>query len=65
MDDQVKQRVMYALIAGNLAVIVFQIVFNSGLFGGAFQWSMLAVGVVIGLAVAAGTYFAVQALEPK
>ena len=63
MDDAQKQRLLVAIIAFNLTVLIFQVVFNMGMFGFAFTWGKLALAVVLGAVVGGGTYGAMQFLQ--
>lgn len=58
MDDLTKQKAMFAFIAFNLAVVAFQIVFNTGLFGFEIAWSKFLLAIVFG-AVAGGVTFGI------
>ncbi len=60
MDDQQKQRVMMAIIAFNLTVLVFQFAFN---WGDAFTWGKLGLAVLLGAIVGGVTYGAMQVLQ--
>ena len=61
MDEQLKQRVLMAVLAFNLIIIAYQILFNSGLvFGDAFSWGRLAIGLLIAVAGAGVAYVVVQ-----
>ena len=63
MDDLQKQRFMAALIGFNLTIIVFQIGFNSGLFGAAFSMVRLIIGIVIALVVGSGCFFVAKMMQ--
>jgi hypothetical protein len=48
----------FAIIAFNLTIITYQLIFNSGLFGFTFSVLKLLLGLVLAGGVAAGAYFA-------
>jgi hypothetical protein len=52
MDEPTK----YGVIAFNITAMLFQVIFNMGLFGFTFSWAKLAVAVVLGLAVGGGVF---------
>ncbi len=64
MDEQQKQRVMMAIVAFNIVIIAFQIIFNSGLFGFPFSVGRLLIGLVIA-AVVGGIGYVVAGLMQR
>ena len=60
MDDLQKDRLKWAIIAFNLTVLIFQVVFNMGVD---FTWGKLGLAVVLGAVVGGGTYGAMQFLQ--
>ena len=64
MDDKMKQNVMVAIVAFNIAVILFMIVFNMGMFGFTFTMVKLLLALVVG-AMAAGIGFYVSFLKQQ
>jgi hypothetical protein len=58
MDDEQRQRLMIALVAFNLTIVIYQVVFNMGLFGFTFSAGKLMLGLLLAAAVGAGGYFA-------
>jgi hypothetical protein len=52
MDEATKQKAMFAFIAFNIVVVLFQLLFNSS----PFAWTRLFLGLVIGGLVAGATY---------
>lgn len=57
MDEQIKQAVLYAILAFNLVVIVFQLALNSG---ESFSYVKLLLGILLGAAIAGGVFFVVK-----
>ena len=55
MDDDVKQRVMAAILTFNVVIIGYQVIFNLE-----FSFLRFMLGALIAGVVAAGVYFAVQ-----
>lgn len=55
MDERTKQRVLLAVVAFNITVIGFQLLFN---FGDAFTWTRALIGFACGL-VAAGVGYGI------
>ena len=47
MDEVTKQKLMYSLIAFNITVVGYQVIFNSD----PFAWSRLAMGILAGVVV--------------
>lgn len=64
MDDKTKQNVMVAIVAFNIAAILFQFIFNMGYFGFAYSTVKLMLALVVG-AIAAGIGFYVSHLQQK
>jgi hypothetical protein len=63
MDETLKRRVMFAIVAFNLTIILYQLIFNSGVFGFPFTWGKLAIGLVIAAAAAGVGYAVAQFTE--
>ena len=59
MDDDLKAKLMPSFIGFNITVILYQILFNSGLFGTSFSFLNFMLGVLLGLVVG-GITFAVN-----
>ncbi len=57
MDELLKQRLMMAIVAFNLTIIIYQVGFNSG---GSFTMLKVFIGVAIAAAAAAAAYVATQ-----
>jgi hypothetical protein len=55
MDEVTKQKVMYSLIAFNITVVAYQLIFNSD----PFVWTKLAMGLLAG-AIVGGIVFGVM-----
>ena len=55
MDEVTKQKVMYSLIAFNITVVAYQLIFNSD----PFVWAKLAMGLLAG-AIVGGIVFGVM-----
>ncbi len=64
MDEQQKQRVMMAIVAFNMVIIAYQIIFNSGLFGFPFSVGKLLIGLVVA-AVIGGVAYVVAGLTQR
>jgi hypothetical protein len=47
MDEVTKQKLMYSVIAFNITVVAYQLVFNSD----PFVWAKLAIGLLSGVVV--------------
>lgn len=60
MDDQNKQFLMYAGIAAGWVVILYYIVFNSGMMFGAPSYSGLFISLVLAALVGAGVFFGMK-----
>lgn len=60
MDENLKQRLLMAVLAFNITIIVYQIGFNSGLFGNDYSHVKLAIGLVAAAAVGGAAYLGVQ-----
>ena len=60
MDEYLKQRLMMAALAFNITIIVYQIGFNSGMFGNDYSHFKLAIGLVIAAVLAGVAYVGVQ-----
>jgi hypothetical protein len=60
MDESQKQRVMYAIIAFNLTIITYQVIFN---MGESFTWLKLLGGIVLAAVIGAGAYFGGQFMQ--
>lgn len=69
MDEQLKQSAMIAIIAMAITVIIYQIIFTSGMFGepiqtGTFIFRFL-LGIVIGAVVGGVVFGAMQMLNKR
>jgi hypothetical protein len=60
MDESQKQRVMIAIIAFNLTIITFQLVFN---MGESFTWLKLLGGLLLAAVVGGGAYLGAQFMQ--
>jgi hypothetical protein len=63
MDESQKQRVMVAIVAFNLTIITYQLVFNMNLFGFPFTVIKLLLGLVLAAVVGGAAYFGAQFMQ--
>ena len=59
MDENLKAKLIPPLIGFNMTVILYQLIFNSGLFGSTFSVLNFLLGVLLGLVIG-GITFAVN-----
>ena len=64
MDEQLKQSALFAIMAMAITVTIFQLVFNSGMFGSDILFRKFFIGLGIG-AVVGGAVFGVMHLLNK
>jgi hypothetical protein len=63
MDELTKQKAMFSFIAFNLGVVLFQLVFNTGLFGYEMAWSKFLLAILFGAIVGGITFGIVHVLQ--
>jgi hypothetical protein len=63
MDESQKQRVMLAIVAFNLTIITYQLIFNMNMFGFTFTWVKLALGLVLAAVVGGAAYVGAQFMQ--
>jgi hypothetical protein len=62
MDD--KNNYQLPIVVFNVVFILYQFIFNSGLFGSVFTWGKLFLAILLG-AVAAGITFGAMTMMKK
>ena len=60
MNEQLKQRVMTAVVGFNLTIIAYQLGFN---WGEDFSWTKLLLGLVIAVVVGGVVYVGMQFMQ--